>query len=149
MTDATIGQSFSKNQGPSTVFKNPSVLIGYRHYRAVITRYKFAIFVGRKSLFYPANFLKDISGEGRWGEKEVLGRDAVRDLAAGASIKGTARKFAIDHHALRRHWTNHVSARKGRVSNDAMPASEKPTTRGWPLGIGFQEQVSNHSKLLR
>jgi hypothetical protein len=20
---------------------------------------------------------------------------------------------------------------------------------GWPLGIGFQEQVSNHSKLLR
>jgi len=66
--------------------------------------------------------LKDISGEGRWGEKEVLGRDAVRDakhlerarierlLAAGASIKGTARKFAIDHHALRRHWINHVSA---------------------------------------
>jgi hypothetical protein len=31
-------------------------------------------------------------------------------LAAGASIKGTARKFAIDHHALRRHWINHVSA---------------------------------------
>jgi hypothetical protein len=30
-----------------------------------------------------------------------------RLLAAGASIKGTARKFAIDHHALRRH---HVSA---------------------------------------
>ena len=33
-----------------------------------------------------------------------------RLLAAGASIKGTARKFAIDHHALRRHWINHVSA---------------------------------------
>src|SRR5882762_6508227 len=32
-----------------------------------------------------------------------------RLLAAGASIKGTARKFAIDHHALRRHWINHVS----------------------------------------
>ena len=32
-----------------------------------------------------------------------------RLLAAGASIKGTARKFAIDHHALRRHWVNHVS----------------------------------------
>jgi len=32
-----------------------------------------------------------------------------RLLAAGASIKGTARKFAIDYHALRRHWTNHVS----------------------------------------
>src|SRR5215470_7070412 len=33
-----------------------------------------------------------------------------RLLAAGGSIKGTARKFAIDHHALRRHWINHVSA---------------------------------------
>jgi hypothetical protein len=33
-----------------------------------------------------------------------------RLLAAGASIKGTARKFAINHHALRRHWINHVSA---------------------------------------
>src|SRR5947209_10264332 len=31
-------------------------------------------------------------------------------LAAGASIKGAARKFAIDYHALRRHWRNHVSA---------------------------------------
>jgi hypothetical protein len=33
-----------------------------------------------------------------------------RLLAAGASIKGAARKFAIDYHALRRHWRNHVSA---------------------------------------
>jgi hypothetical protein len=33
-----------------------------------------------------------------------------RLLAGGASIKGTARKFAIDYHALRRHWINHVSA---------------------------------------
>lgn len=33
-----------------------------------------------------------------------------RFLAAGASIKGTARKFQIDYHALRRHWINHVSA---------------------------------------
>src|SRR5215813_7264900 len=33
-----------------------------------------------------------------------------RFLAVGASIKGTARKFAIDYHALRRHWRNHVSA---------------------------------------
>jgi len=30
--------------------------------------------------------------------------------AAGASIKGVARKFAIDYHALRRHWRSHVSA---------------------------------------
>jgi hypothetical protein len=30
-----------------------------------------------------------------------------RFLAAGASIKGAARKFDIDYHALRRHWTNH------------------------------------------
>jgi hypothetical protein len=33
-----------------------------------------------------------------------------RFLAAGASIKGAARKFAIDYHTLRRHWRNHVSA---------------------------------------
>jgi hypothetical protein len=33
-----------------------------------------------------------------------------RFLAAGASIKGAAREFAIDYHALRRHWRNHVSA---------------------------------------
>ena len=33
-----------------------------------------------------------------------------RCLGAGASIKGAARKFDIDYHALRRHWTNHVSA---------------------------------------
>jgi len=33
-----------------------------------------------------------------------------RLLAAGASVKGAARKFAIDYHALRRHWINHVSA---------------------------------------
>src|SRR5215471_13490647 len=32
-----------------------------------------------------------------------------RFLMAGASIKGTARKFEIDYHALRRHWINHVS----------------------------------------
>jgi hypothetical protein len=32
-----------------------------------------------------------------------------RLLAAGASVKGTARKFEIDYHALRRHWINHVS----------------------------------------
>src|SRR5438105_13368137 len=32
-----------------------------------------------------------------------------RLLAAGASIKGTARKFEIDPHALRRHWITHVS----------------------------------------
>src|SRR6266849_1548345 len=33
-----------------------------------------------------------------------------RLLAAGGSIKGAARKFEIDYHALRRHWINHVSA---------------------------------------
>src|ERR1700730_737045 len=33
-----------------------------------------------------------------------------RFLAAGASIKGASRRFAIDYHALRRHWRNHVSA---------------------------------------
>ena len=40
-----------------------------------------------------------------------LGRVRIeRLLAAGASIKGAARKFEIDYHALRRHWINHVSA---------------------------------------
>src|SRR5205807_1207342 len=33
-----------------------------------------------------------------------------RFLAAVASIKGAARKFASDYHALHRHWRNHVSA---------------------------------------
>ena len=33
-----------------------------------------------------------------------------RLLSAGGSIKGAARKFEIDYHALRRHWINHVSA---------------------------------------
>src|SRR5437870_10430159 len=33
-----------------------------------------------------------------------------RLLADEASIKGAARKFAIDYHAARRHWINHVSA---------------------------------------
>jgi hypothetical protein len=33
-----------------------------------------------------------------------------RLLADGASIKGAARKFAIDYQPLRRHWINHVSA---------------------------------------
>jgi len=33
-----------------------------------------------------------------------------RLLSAGGSIKGTARKFEIDYHALRRHWMNHVTA---------------------------------------
>jgi hypothetical protein len=41
-----------------------------------------------------------------------------RLLAAGASIKGTARKFEIDYHAQRRHWINHVSpeARAGYIA---------------------------------
>jgi hypothetical protein len=41
-----------------------------------------------------------------------------RLLAAGASIKGAARKFEIDYHALRRHWINHVSpeARAGYIA---------------------------------
>ena len=37
-------------------------------------------------------------------------RVRIERLLAGGSIKGTARKFEIDHHALRRHWINHVSA---------------------------------------
>jgi hypothetical protein len=33
-----------------------------------------------------------------------------RMLAAGASLKATARKFKISYHALRRHWHGHVGA---------------------------------------
>ena len=55
-----------------------------------------------------------------------------RLLAAGASIKGTARKFAIDHHALRRHWIDHVSA-EARATYIAAPArpriSSRPSSR--------------------
>src|SRR5262249_49424872 len=43
-----------------------------------------------------------------------------RFLAAGASIKGAARKFAIDYHALRRHWRK----RERRTSQ----APERPRT---------------------
>src|SRR5689334_3947749 len=45
----------------------------------------------------------------RWHDKRVR-EPGERLLAAGASIQGAARKFAIDYHALRRHWRNHVSA---------------------------------------
>ena len=47
-----------------------------------------------------------------------------RFLAAGAAIKGAARKFAIDYHALRRHWRNHVSA-EARATYIAGPAAAK------------------------
>ena len=47
-----------------------------------------------------------------------------RFLATGAAIKGAARKFAIDYHALRRHWRNHVSA-EARATYIAGPAAAK------------------------
>src|SRR5262249_20609031 len=47
-----------------------------------------------------------------------------RLLATGASIKGTARKFAIDSHALRRHWINHVSA-EARAASSPVPVWSK------------------------
>jgi hypothetical protein len=45
-----------------------------------------------------------------------------RFLATGGAIKGAARKFAIDYHALRRHWRNHVSA-EARATYIAGPAA--------------------------
>jgi hypothetical protein len=33
-----------------------------------------------------------------------------RSLAAGASLRATAKKFQIPYHSLRRHWQGHVSA---------------------------------------
>jgi hypothetical protein len=51
------------------------------------------------------------SGTGRCQGCNHLERSRIeRSLTAGASIKGTARKFEIEYHALRRHWINHVSA---------------------------------------
>src|SRR5689334_19952324 len=47
-----------------------------------------------------------------------------RFLAAGASIKGAARRFDIDYHALRRHWGNHVSA-EARASYAAGASASK------------------------
>src|ERR1700751_4938643 len=47
-----------------------------------------------------------------------------RLLAAGASIKGAARKFEIDYHALRRHWINHVSA-EARAAYITGPGASK------------------------
>ncbi len=32
-----------------------------------------------------------------------------RSLAAGASLRATAKKFAISYHSLRRHWLGHVT----------------------------------------
>src|ERR1700751_4648411 len=47
-----------------------------------------------------------------------------RLLAAGGSVKGTARKFEIDYHALRRHWINHVSS-EARTAYIAGPGATK------------------------
>src|SRR5712691_13396491 len=52
-----------------------------------------------------------------------------RLLAAGASIKGAARKFAIDYHALRRHWINHVSA-EARAASIAGAGATKDQLEG-------------------
>src|SRR5258708_36841029 len=51
-----------------------------------------------------------------------------RLLAAGASIKGAARKFAIDYHALRRHWINPVSP-EARAADNAGPGAPQPPVR--------------------
>jgi hypothetical protein len=59
-----------------------------------------------------------------------------RFLATGAAIKGAARKFAIDYHALRRHWRNHVSA-EARATYIAGPAA---ATR-------LQRRVALHRRL--
>src|SRR5207237_4083126 len=57
-----------------------------------------------------------------------------RLLAAGASIKGAARKFAIDYHALRRHWRNHVSAEARAAYIAGGKASEPRYFVGLDLG---------------
>ena len=51
-----------------------------------------------------------------------------RFLATGASIKGAARKFMIDYHALRRHWRYHVS-----IETRRHPAAAFPKVIGGPV----------------
>ena len=62
------------------------------------------------------------SRESQWHDKKFQKRVAVRDAStpSGCRLSGSwrtrrqskepARKFAIDYHAARRHWINHVSA---------------------------------------
>ena len=65
--------------------------------------------------------MKNIIGESRWREKRVLGQDAVGDATtpSGCGSNGCSLRVrrlrelhgnSRDHHALRRHWINHVSA---------------------------------------
>src|SRR5438874_5242633 len=101
----------------------PTYSIKHRHYRATILHY---IVRGLNREFMPRTSgilifeyidwkksmaRKRSSRTGRCQGCNHLERVRIeRLLAAGASIKGAARKFAIDYHALRRHWRNHVSA---------------------------------------
>src|SRR5258708_15850118 len=60
-----------------------------------------------------------------------------RLLAAGGSIKGAARKFAIDYHALHPHWRHHVSAETPAtfLSGPAAPTNQAhspPATTSYP-----------------
>jgi hypothetical protein len=66
-----------------------------------------------------------------------------RLLAAGGSIKGAARKFGIDYHALRRHWRNHVSAEAratyiagAGASKDQLEEIVADETANLPKGCG-------------
>src|SRR5438874_4197574 len=101
----------------------PTYSIKHRHYRATILHY---IVGGLNREFMPQTSGIVIFEYIDWGKSMARQRGSrtgrcqgcshlervriERLLAAGASIKGTARKFEIDHHALRRHWINHVSA---------------------------------------
>ena len=60
----------------------------------------------------------------RGGPSPEYARRSPAAPATGAAIKGAARKFAIDYHALRRHWRNHVSA-EARATYIAGPAAAK------------------------
>jgi hypothetical protein len=69
-----------------------------------------------------------------------------RLLAAGASIKGTARKFEIDYHTLRRHWINHVPA-EARAAYIAVAG----TTKGQLEEIVADEPLAliDHYRIVR
>src|SRR5947209_20508378 len=76
-----------------------------------------------------------------------------RLLAAGASIKGAARKFAIDYHALHRHWRNHVPPKPAppmwRALEQAKTSSRRSSrTSLWGCSIitgSFADDLSHFS----
>jgi hypothetical protein len=112
---------------PIDAFENVTCPVAYRHYRAAISHYKLqCLEQDFKADTDTRRRRRFLNGFKWWGKSMARQKGSQtgrcqgcnhlermrieRLVAAGASIKGTARKFEIDYHALRRHWINHVSA---------------------------------------